>query len=138
VTIESATYIADLQPLYPEGPTSVGAGDDHLRLLKTVLQNQFPNFTSAVLASASTLSRVDTLAATSGTGDAIILTPTPPLLAYADGQVLRFVAAFDNTGPVTIQVSGLVSTPLQATATDVCAAGDIIAGSIVSVVYSVD
>ena len=138
MTIESATYIADLQPLYPEGPTSVVAGDDHLRLLKTVLQNQFPNFTSAVLASASTLSRVDTLAATSGTGDAIILTPTPPLLAYADGQVLRFVAAFDNTGPVTIQVSGLVSTPLQATAIDACAAGDIIAGSVVSVVYSVD
>ena len=42
-----------------------------------------------------------------GSGNAITLSPTPALSAYAAGQSLRFVATATNTGGVTINTSGL-------------------------------
>lgn len=42
--LESATYISDLVTTNPVGGTdAVSQGDDHLRLLKSVLQTTFPN-----------------------------------------------------------------------------------------------
>lgn len=41
MTIESATYIADLNVLYPAAGDSKSEGDDHLRLIKTVLKNAY-------------------------------------------------------------------------------------------------
>lgn len=47
--VESATYIAQLNALAPGGPTDpFSQGDDHLRLLKSVLKATFPNATGAV------------------------------------------------------------------------------------------
>lgn len=46
--IENATYIKDLIPTWPEGTDPKSQGDDHLRLLKAVLQDQFPGFTTDV------------------------------------------------------------------------------------------
>lgn len=43
MTIEVATYITDLQPVNPASTDQVAQGDDHLRLIKQVLQNTFPN-----------------------------------------------------------------------------------------------
>ena len=43
MTLETATYINDLQPVNPPGTDPTSQGDDHLRLIKQVLQNQFPN-----------------------------------------------------------------------------------------------
>ena len=41
--LESAAYIADLNPSFPVHGDSVGVGDSHIRLLKQVLQTTFPN-----------------------------------------------------------------------------------------------
>lgn len=49
MTIESASYISQLQPSYPADGDIISEGDNHLRLLKTVLQGQFPNFTAAAV-----------------------------------------------------------------------------------------
>lgn len=46
--IENATYIKDLIPTWPEGTDPKSQGDDHLRLIKAVLQDQFPGFTTDV------------------------------------------------------------------------------------------
>lgn len=48
-----------------------------------------------------------------GTADAITLTPSPAITAYAAGQTFRFIAASGNTGAVTIAVSGLTATAAQ-------------------------
>ena len=48
MTVESATYISGLVPAYPPGSDSISEGDDHLRLLKTVLQGTFPNANAAI------------------------------------------------------------------------------------------
>jgi len=42
MSLEVATYVSDLQPVNPPSTDPTNQGDDHLRLLKQVLQNQFP------------------------------------------------------------------------------------------------
>lgn len=42
-----------------------------------------------------------------GTANDIVLTPNPGITAYTAGQKFTFVAMADNTGPVTVAVSGL-------------------------------
>ena len=48
MALESATYIDGLVITNPTGSDSISQGDDHIRLIKKVLKNTFPNATSAV------------------------------------------------------------------------------------------
>lgn len=48
--IESANFIADLNPTNPASPDLVSTSDDHLRLIKQSLKNTFPNLDGAVTA----------------------------------------------------------------------------------------
>jgi len=48
MTVESAAFISGLVPAYPPGSDSISEGDDHLRLLKNVLQGTFPNANAAI------------------------------------------------------------------------------------------
>jgi hypothetical protein len=45
MSLETATYLADLQPANPPSTDPISQGDDHLRLIKQVLQNQFQGAT---------------------------------------------------------------------------------------------
>ncbi len=47
--LESATFISELDDTFPLGGDPINKGDDHLRLLKTVLQSQFPNLTAGAV-----------------------------------------------------------------------------------------
>jgi len=49
MTVETASYISQLSPTYPTASDNISEGDDHLRLLKTVLQTQFPNLGAAAV-----------------------------------------------------------------------------------------
>jgi len=40
--IETGEFITDLDPAWPTANDSISMGDDHLRLIKTVLKNTFP------------------------------------------------------------------------------------------------
>lgn len=54
--VEAANYISQLNPSYPDGAENVSDGDNHVRLLKTVLQGQFSSLgTTAVTATAAQL-----------------------------------------------------------------------------------
>jgi len=48
--IESASYVNQLVPSNPLSTDSVSQADDHLRIIKTVLKNTFPNLDSPVTA----------------------------------------------------------------------------------------
>lgn len=50
--IEQAQFIDSLVPEWPTGTDPRSAGDDHMRLIKQVLQNTFPAVTAAVTGSA--------------------------------------------------------------------------------------
>lgn len=48
MAIESGSYISDLEPLNPASTDLLKQADDHLRLIKSVLKNTFPNITGPV------------------------------------------------------------------------------------------
>lgn len=53
--LETATYISDLEPSNPAGTDQLAQGDDHIRMLKAVLQATFPNITGPVTVDQDTL-----------------------------------------------------------------------------------
>lgn len=54
MTVETASYISQLDPTYPAAGDPKSEGDNHLRLLKNVLKTQFPSFgTTAITATAA-------------------------------------------------------------------------------------
>lgn len=55
--IESATNISQLNTSYPASTDGVKEGDDHIRLIKQVLQSTFPNITGAVTKTQAELNR---------------------------------------------------------------------------------
>lgn len=59
MTVESATYISDLNASYPAAGDAKSEGDNHLRLLKTTVKATFPNVTGAVTPTHTELNYVD-------------------------------------------------------------------------------
>ena len=54
MSVESASYISQLDTTLPTAADLISEGDDHIRLIKTALKTQFPNFgTTAIAASAA-------------------------------------------------------------------------------------
>ena len=56
--IESATYVNELNQAYPAATDGVKEGDDHIRLVKKVLLDTFPNLNAAVTKTAAELNAV--------------------------------------------------------------------------------
>ena len=60
MALESATYIDGLVKENPTGSDSISEGDDHIRLIKKVILDTFPNITGAVTATQTTLNTIGT------------------------------------------------------------------------------
>lgn len=75
------------------------------------------------------------VATVGGTADAITLTPSPAITAYAAGQSFRFIAGSANTGAATVAISGLAAKAITKNGTTALAAGDIPSGSIATINY---
>ena len=56
MTVESATYIADLNVSNPANTDQKSEGDDHIRLIKSVVKTTLPNLDGAVSATDTELS----------------------------------------------------------------------------------
>src|SRR5690554_2553329 len=73
MALESGTYISDLNPSNPVGATDkVSTLDDHVRLIKSTLQNTFPNIDGAVTATEDELNHLDGVTGTTGTGRLVL------------------------------------------------------------------
>lgn len=59
MTVESATYISDLNASNPASGDSLVEGDDHLRLVKSTVKATFPNVSGAVTPTHTELNYVD-------------------------------------------------------------------------------
>jgi len=108
MALESGTFISDLVITNPPGGDQVRQGDDHVRLVKSVLKNTFPNASKPFLLPSSTTKTID-YNVVSGDQNATILvnngaamTLTMPALLTTDaGWMIRVVKL--NTGfPVFI------------------------------------
>ena len=76
-----------------------------------------------------------TLATVSGTANAIALTPSPAISAYASGQQFIFIATANNTAATTVAVSGLVAKSLTQNGSTALVAGNILSGALVTILY---
>ena len=82
MTVESATYISQLNAANPSASDNINEGDDHLRLIKNVLKTQFPNIgASAVNPTATQFNK----------------------LGFETGAIIMFAS---NTAPTTQTISG--------------------------------
>jgi hypothetical protein len=53
MTVETASYISQLNTSNPAASDNISEGDDHLRLIKSVLQTQFPNLATTAVTQTS-------------------------------------------------------------------------------------
>jgi hypothetical protein len=84
MTVETATYIHELNALLPDAADGLTEGDNHIRLLKSALDNTFPNFAGAVT---KTHTQINNLQETT-TALAALAALTP-----ADGNLVAFSGA---------------------------------------------
>ena len=66
MALETATYIDGLVDTNPTGSDSISEGDDHIRLIKKVILDTFPNITGEVTATQTTLNTIGTGIPTGG------------------------------------------------------------------------
>ena len=119
MTIEVATYIADFQPVNPEGTDPTSEGDNHIRLMKQVLQNSFPGATRAFQVP-TTLSKTANYSIVPADGEGVIYVSTaagavtltlPSTLTSADkGWKINFIKTTSDVNPVFVApVSGTIN-----------------------------
>lgn len=69
-----------------------------------------------------------------GTANALTLSMTPQVMAYAAGQRFVFVASATNTGATTVAVSALAATAIRSNGSALVG-GEIVSGNVYSVTY---
>lgn len=72
-----------------------------------------------------------------GAANVYVIAPNPPIGSYTDGLPLRFLILNANTGASTIAVSGLAAKQIVRVDGTALQAGDLPAGGIASILYSV-
>lgn len=92
MALEAATLIGDLVPTNPTGNDARSQGDDHIRMLKAVLRNTFPNLGGAVTRTAAQLNAAPYNQATM----AALLGGSP---VYAAGDFSSNGTAMQNPAP---------------------------------------
>ena len=58
MTVETVTFISDLDQNNPAGGDSIAEGDDHIRNIKKAIQSTFPNINEAVTTTAEDLNKI--------------------------------------------------------------------------------
>lgn len=124
MSVETASYISQLNTSWPQAVDLISEGDDHIRLTKTVLKTQFPNFgTNAITATAAEVNylvgvtsaiqtQIDGKAGTVGptfTG-AVVLPSTTSIgtvssteIGYLDGVTSSIQTQIDTKGAIAGQ-----------------------------------
>lgn len=112
--LESATSIAQLVPTNPAAADGANQGDDHLRLIKSVLQAQFPNFTAAALTATQAQITSAISAVVLGTTQAVHSLgslSSPSVSFLGDLNTGLFVPGADQ---ITIVTGGLAAVKIKA------------------------
>lgn len=95
MTVETnANFISDFNKAYPRNRDLIKEGDDHIRLIKSIMQNTFPGMDSAVTAGSSKLNKLDA----SFTYEESLLKVNNDLELKKDGTVECNGAVFKNAG----------------------------------------
>lgn len=113
MTVETATYVSDLQPSFPPATDPRAQGDDHIRLIKQVLQNTFGN-TTRQFQIPGALSKTSNYSVAKADGESTVyvstsggaVTLTLPTLVAADaGWKIHFIKTSSDANPMFIAPS---------------------------------
>lgn len=115
MTVESATYINGLDATYPASTDLKSEGDNHLRLIKTILKRCFAGFTGHVVVTGTD----------GGAANAYTVTPATAVAEYVSRTIVIFSPTVANTGASTIAVSSLAAKDLKS-----CSGADLISGEL--------
>lgn len=127
MALETASYVGELVGSYPTSTDPKSQGDDHLRLVKTVLQKTFAGFPGMAVVTGSE--------AQGASVNDYTLTLSPAPAAYTSPLLAAFKATHANTGAVTVQIGALGTKPLIAVDGTALKSGDIESGGLVAVFY---
>lgn len=125
--LETGTYVNDLNTANPTSTDPKSQGDDHLRLIKSVLKNTFAGFPGLVVAIGTE--------AQGATVNDYVLTVAPAPAAYTTSFFAVFKATHTNTGAVTLAINALTAKTLKAVDGSALEAGDIENGAAVVAFY---
>lgn len=125
--LEVSTYISGLTPSWPPSGDPKSQGDDHLRLLKSVLQNTFPNASGPVYfpkgeASAVTMvlditDQHNIISITTTGGDIAVTLPSGFTTTNAGWACEIMKTSADTNGVMVSPASGTISSRVGNTAT---------------------
>lgn len=127
MALETGTYVADLNTANPTSTDPKSQGDDHLRLLKSVLKNTFAGFGGMVVVTGAE--------AQGGTANDYVVTVSPGPAAYTSSMLVVFKAAHTNTGAATLAINALAAKTLKALDGSALDASDIENGAVVIAFY---
>jgi hypothetical protein len=125
--LETASYVANLDATNPTSTDPKSQGDDHLRMIKSVLQNSFAGFPGMVIVTGSE--------AQGATASDYVVTISPSPAAYTASMLVLFKATHANTGAATLAINSLTAKPLLAVDATALKSGDIESGGIVAAYY---
>jgi len=126
--LETGTYVNDLNTANPTSTDPKSQGDDHLRLIKSVLKNTFVGFTGLIVGTG--------VEAQGATVNDFTVTVVPAPAAYTANFFIGFKATHANTGATTIQVNALGTKSLTAIDGQALVTGDITANEYVVAWYN--
>lgn len=126
--LETGTYVNDLNTANPTSTDPKSQGDDHLRLIKSVLKNTFAGFPGLIAATGTE--------AQGATTNDFTVTVAPAPAAYTANFFVGFKATHANTGATTIQVNALGTKTLTAIDGQALITGDITANEYVVAWYN--
>ena len=123
MSVETASYVNQLDPTLPLGADARSQGDDHLRLIKSVLQGTFPYLTGPLLVGQAEINYlsglssnlVSQLAAKAPLASpALSGTPTAPTATAATNTTQIATTAFVQSQKVSPAFSGVPTAPTAA------------------------
>jgi len=127
MSLETATYIYNLVATNPTSTDPKSEGDDHIRVIKSVIKNSFAGFPGMVVVTGTE--------AQGATVNDYTVTITPAPSAYTASTLIVFKAAHANTGAVTLQINALGTKTLLAVDNTALKSGDIESGGVVFAYY---
>ena len=136
MALETGTYVNSLVTSNPASTDGIAQADDHIRLIKSVLKNTFPNITGAVTVTETNLN--NTTSIPSSLTDLSITDGSASQVLQTDGSGnFSFVSLAEGvtyTGGTGISVSGstitcTVDTPAEVGLASLSSNGNALAGS---------
>ena len=102
MALESGTYVKDLVSTNPPGTDAISQGDDHIRLIKSVLKNSFPSNSNAPIVPDISGNGDKYLQVNSGASATQWVTLDVDALTRRKGEVHRPQFSYAGTDSITI------------------------------------